>query len=1017
MSITARLLGPFEIEVAGRPVLISRRQERALLALLLLEHDRPVPAERLADLLWDGQSPARYRALIQSQMSRLRAALRAVGGEEWIQSARSGYALRAPGLTLDVDVFRQTVRQARAEPDACGRARLLRVSLELWRGPALVDVASDRLRSRVLAQLEELRAQAAEEWPAAMVLAGRCAEALEALVGLVAEYPQRESLVELTMRVLHGAGRTSEALEVFERFRGTLAEETGLDPSPKLLRAQMMLLRQGEHRVDRPECGPASTDPGASAGAVPAQVPGDVRGFVGRQEELAELDRLLLGDPDPSAVVISAIAGTAGVGKTALALRWAHRARARFPDGQLYVDLRGYDPDRPLPVEEVLVGFLRELGVAAGDIPRDLAGRSARFRSLVAGRRMLVLLDNAGCVEQVRPLLPGDASCRVLVTSRDSLAGLVARDGACRLNLDLLPAAQAVALLQTMIGDRVVCDLPAADRLASRCARLPLALRIAAEYATSRPGVGLADLAADLADERQRLDVLDAGGDTRTALRAVFSWSYSHLPAPAARVFRLLGCYPGHDWDEYVVAALAGIDLASARGLVLVLTRAHLVQPAPMAAGARHGMHDLLRAYAAELAGSEGDETERSEAITRLLDYYLATTASAVNAAYPAERHHRPEVSPGDQLCPAVNELSSAVAWLSAERANLISTLLAAGDGWPGHTVRLAAVLWRYLDTGARYADILLVCGFARRIACASGDRDGEATLLNGLASAHFQRGEYEQAITCLQQSVAAAIETGNRICQARALTNLATALLHGGEHERAAEYAAQALPLHRTAGNTYGVARTLNALGEIHRIAGRYAAALDLYQQVAKVHRCTGDRLNEGIVLGNIGIVQHRLGNADLAERHLRHSLAIVREAGFPQGEGFALDGLGLVFQRLGRYDEAIDHHREALAIHQRAGNRRLETETSNNLGETLRAAGRRPEAMACHEHALAVAAELGDRFQQARAHDGIAHLYQLAGADDLSKQHWRQALVRYTDLDLPEAETVRGNLAAPRH
>src|SRR5215472_6158356 len=348
-------------------------------------------------------------------------------------------------------------------------------------------------------------------------------------------------------------------------------------------------------RVDAPatlgaaaEIRPAPGRPGGPvrSGLVPRQLPADVGAFTGRTVELAELDWLL---PDAAAgpvtdavgpVVISAVSGTAGVGKTALAVRWAHRAAAHFPDGQLYVNLRGYDPDQPVSAGEALAGFLRALGVAGQDIPPGEAERAARYRSLVAGRRLLVVLDNAATVEQVRPLLPGSPSAMVVVTSRDSLAGLVARDGARRLDLGLLPAADAVALLRVLIGQRAEADPAAARMLADRCARLPLALRVAAELAVARPDTPLAELAAELADEGERLALLDAGGDPRGAVASVFSWSYRHLDPGAARMFRLLGLHPGPDWDRYAAAALGGTGVAEAGRLLNALARAHLIAPA-----------------------------------------------------------------------------------------------------------------------------------------------------------------------------------------------------------------------------------------------------------------------------------------------------------------------------------------------------------------------------------------------------------------------------------------------------
>lgn len=355
----------------------------------------------------------------------------------------------------------------------------------------------------------------------------------------------------------------------------------------------------------------------------PAQLPADVDVFTGRAEELAELDHLLAAGltagPGSTAVVITAVSGTAGVGKTALALHWAHRVRGEFPDGQLYVNLRGYDSDPPIPVEDALAGLLRALGLAGPDIPPEVDERAAAYRSLLDGRRILVVLDNAASVEQIRPLLPGARSCVVVVTSRDSLAGLAARHGARRLDLDLLPPDDAVALLRALIGERVDAEPDAAATLAEQCARLPLALRMVAELVATRPGTSLAGLVDELAGGQRRLERLNAGGDPRTTVRAVFSWSYRHLPADAARAFRLLGLHPGPDLDADAAAALTDTAVEQAQYLLDLLARAHLIS---LTSPGRYTMHPLLHAYSTQLATENDTEAERQAALTRLLATY-----------------------------------------------------------------------------------------------------------------------------------------------------------------------------------------------------------------------------------------------------------------------------------------------------------------------------------------------------------------------------------------------------------
>jgi transcriptional regulator with XRE-family HTH domain len=389
--------------------------------------------------------------------------------------------------------------------------------------------------------------------------------------------------------------------------------------------------------------GPANQTESGPRREVPRQLPAAVRGFVGRKAELAALTRLLdrLGDPagrgPGGGVVIAAIAGTAGVGKTALAIRWAHQVAGLFPDGQLYVNLRGYDVDQPVLAADALGGFLRALGVPGPEIPADPGERASRYRSLLATRRMLVVLDNAGQEDQVRPLLPGSATCPTVVTSRDALTGLVEPNGAARIDLGLLPPPDACTLLRTLLGDRAAADPPATVALASRCARLPLALRVAAEQALDRASTPLAELAGELADQQRRLDLLDVSQDPRTAVRGVFSWSYRRLDPGAARGFRLLGLHPGPDCDPRAFAALTATSEAEAHRVLCVLARAHLAESV---GHGRYGLHDLLRAYACELAAGQDGEREAKAALTRLFDHHLQATTAAIDLIPLATLRH-----------------------------------------------------------------------------------------------------------------------------------------------------------------------------------------------------------------------------------------------------------------------------------------------------------------------------------------------------------------------------------------
>ena len=442
--------------------------------------------------------------------------------------------------------------------------------------------------------------------------------------------------------------------------------------------------------------------------------------------------------------MIAVIAGTAGVGKTALALHWAHQVSARFPDGQLYVNLRGYDPARPVAATDALAGFLRALGVGGQDIPAGQDERAARYRSLLADTRMLVILDNAASEEHVRPLLPGTPGCAVVVTSRDSLAGLVARDGAHRLDLDLLPLNNAVGLLRELVGERADADPHAVAALAAQCCRLPLALRVAAELTAARRDAPLAALVDELANQHQRLDLFDAGRDPHTALRTVLSWSYRHLDVRTARAYRLAALHPGSDLDPYAVAALTDASLEQGRSFVEVLARAHLIH---RARAGRYGMHGLLRAYARELAAAHDGAGQQHAALTRLFDHYLYTAAAAMNTLHPAGRDSRPRIPPPATPVPPVTDPPAALAWLDAERDTLVAVSAhTAGHGWPSHATRLSATLFRHLDAGSRYPEAITIHTHARDAARRTGDRAAEATALNHLAGPDRRQGRYQLA-------------------------------------------------------------------------------------------------------------------------------------------------------------------------------------------------------------------------------------------------------------------------------
>ena len=505
--------------------------------------------------------------------------------------------------------------------------------------------------------------------------------------------------------------------------------------------------------------------------------------------------------------------------------------------------------------------------------------------------------------------------------------------------------------------------------------RLPLALRVAAELAGTRPATSLAQLVGELADEQRRLQLLDPGGDPRTAVRAVFSWSYQHLPAESARAFRLIGLHPGPDLDPYAAAALIHTSLEQVQHLLDLLARAHLIG---LTSPGRYGMHDLLRVYATHLATDEDSEAERWAALTRLFDHYLAAAGAAMDTLVPAEAHHRPRIRPPATPSPPVVDPSAARAWLDAERATLTTVCAhTVAHGWPEHTTRLASTLFRYFEAGGHLPDALIMHAHALRAARYTGDRTAEAQALTNLGVVHWRQCHYQQAVDYQQQALGLCREVGDRVGEARALSNLGSAYRRQGRYQQAAEHHQQALTLSREIGYRVGEARALYRLGTVYRRQGRYQQAAEHHQQ----------------------------------------SLRLLREIGDRDGEAHALTDLGAVYQRLGLYQQAAGHHQQALALCREIGDRAGEATALNRAGDTHHATGQLREARFQHTAALILASQIGDRYEQARAHDGLAHTHHAIGDPEQARHHWGEALALYTDLGVPEADDVHPHLTALDH
>ena len=908
-----RVLGAVDVVRSdGVRVPVDARKPRVLLATLLLHAGEWVSVERLVEALWPEGAPPSAEQNTKTYVWKLR---RLVDGGR-IEGGRGGYRVRVAEDELDAHRFEDLVRAGRRHGDAGlhrQAATAFAEALGLWRGDPFGELTGSDADA-VRARLVERRLTALEGHAAALSALGSHEEAAVTLKALLARYPFRERLRGALMTALYRAGRQAEALDVYDEGRVLLDRELGVRPGEELRRLHLDILNQD-----------ANLAAGPSGWVRPAQVPAAVVGFTGRDEQVQRLDRLLSRADDRQPPPIAVVTGTGGVGKTALAVHWAHRVRDRFPDGQLYVNLRGYDPDLPVGSGDALSGFLRALGVDSRDIPQDLDERSATFRSLLAGRRVLVVLDNARTAAQVRPLLPGSPGCLALVTSRDSLRGLIAKDGATRVRLDLLPAGEAHDLLRALIGDRAAAEPGAVDALAQLCARLPLALRLAAELATGRPSASLAELGREL--ERDRLDRLDDDADPHSALRSAFSWSYRQLGPEVARVFRLLGAHPCHDLGIAAITALTGAD---ARRHVDVLVRSHLVE---RTADGRFGMHDLLRSYARGLAVEVGDD--RDGALCALADHYVRGAAAAMALFDPAG--HLP-AAPAEGL----TSRDDAVAWLESERANL----LAVAEHATGHAEELSDTLWGYFHVRGHHDESLALHTHALVAARTRGDRGAEGVALTGFGVACERLGRYEEALRHHEEAVAVGRETGDVSFTGRVLKNLGVVLRRLGRYEDAERTFEESLSIARAIGNRRGEAAVLCSLALVHETAGRYEDALRAMAAVPDIDN------------------DHALAN------HLQANL-------------------GLVHLRLGRWEAAAEHLGEALAGARATGNRDLESEVLDSLGELATANGDPGRAVGHHHEALALTGRTGDRHEEARAHDGLARAYEAWGRPADARRH----------------------------
>jgi DNA-binding SARP family transcriptional activator/tetratricopeptide (TPR) repeat protein len=975
------ILGPPEMWHDGRRISVGGPQQRALLTAFLVSANRVVSAERLIAYLWGERPPEAARSLLQGCVAQLRRACRAADPDrQRLLSRAPGYLFEVAPGELDLERFEALVASASGAAPARA-AEILSTALALWRGPALDGVDVEAARTDA-AHLEERRLAVVEQRFEVDLRLGRYP--IADLETYVRAHPLRERFWAMLMQAQYGADRQADALETFQRLHRTLVDNLGVQPSPSLRGLQATILAGGDALAPyRIRAEPATAESGTD-GLNPAQLPPAVAGFTGREEHVGILDKLVSGRDETT--VVAVISGTAGIGKTALALHWAHRVGDQFPGGQLYVNLQGYGPAQPIRPVDALAGFLQSLGTPTDQIPADQDRATARYRSLVAGRRMLIVLDNAHSADQIRPLLPGGSGCLVLVTSRDQLGGLVARDGAWPITLDPLAPDDAVTLLARILGrDRAAAEADQIAELARLCGHLPLALRITAANLVCQPERRIADEVIALSAD-DRLNALEIEGDRHSAVRAAFDQSYIALGPAERMLFRRLGLVPGPDVSAGAAAALGG-DGVRVEAALNRLTRANLIQ----AVGpGRYAQHDLLRLYAREQADRDDDAAVVEAATARLYDWYLSGCDAAGRVLYPGKlRLPRPDPPF------AFDSPSAAAEWLDAELANLVAATLHAAENGPRPAAwTLADGLRGYLWLRMYMVDWQSVATAGLAAATAAGDLAGQAAAHQSLADLVRCQGRYPEAIDHYTEAAALSERVGWSDGHAMALGNLGTAYFWLGDLPVAAEHYARALQLARAEGRVASQAIRLGNLGLVSWLRGRFAEAADYQTQALALNRELGERGNQGIDLANLGECQHALGNLDLARTHLSAALALHQEVGDRGAEAESWSVLAAVERDAGRLDEAFRLANTAVDLIRETGDQQIAASALTVLASIHQRLGDVAKAAAGYQDALRSARATGTRHAELAALVGLAVTSTTAHDPTRGRDYAEQAL-----------------------
>ncbi len=934
-----KVLGPLEVTVSGKVVAIPAPKHRSLLAGLLVSADHSAGFDQLARWIWDEELPANPRAALHTYVRRVRQQL---GDPALLTTTPFGYRLDISPDQVDLFRFRRLVSAA-ATADQGDQVGLLRAALGEWSGDPLADVPSERLREEFLFALLEEKQDLLERLYAAELAGGGGAALIPELRAATAANPLREKLWELLMLALYRAGRQAEALDAYQTVRDLLIDGLGVEPGPGL--------RQLHGRVLAAD--PGLVDAETPVVAVPAQLPPEPPSLVGRTR-LIEQIRCHLGPSGALRVVV--LTGTAGIGKTALALHVGHRVRENYPDGQLYVNLGGYDKDEPLTPERAMHHLLTGLGVPAGQIPFDLRDQVGMYRSSLADKRVLVVLDNASEKYEIDHFLPGASGCALLVTSRDRFHRLIVSNGAQIIPLDTLDADESAGLVTEMLSVRAAeVDRRIVAEVAELCGHLPLALRIAAANLLIREA---SDHAAYVDELRQgnRLAALSLGDGGDTGVTAAFSLSYRALSPVDQRVFRYIGLLPGRDFSASALAVLTGVDQRSISAALNRLTSASLVQ---RSAGDRYEVHDLLRQYAAELFAADGADHER-QAIERLGTWYMHVADRAAGLLH-AEFLRMPLPPAGTVQVTGFQDAQAAFGWLNAERQNLIATALRSVHSGPGMVAwHLADILRGYFWTGKYRAEWREITEAALQAAEEAGDKLATAAMHRSLGNLYNLSGAYQISLEHQGHCLRLHRELGMAEEELATLINIGHTNLNLARPDEVRRYSREALIIADRVGSDRGKATALVLLGSASRLDGAMTDAMDYFERSLALATSLGLRHVEASSIRGLGLVYQEIGDARTARQYFERALRESEWLGSSYDQSNALYGLALTHSELGDPVAALEFAGLARDSFRKAGERTHEVDTLCLMASVLNDDGRREEALACAQEAHAVAVEI---------------------------------------------------------